>query len=161
MCLQGIPRVDDMARAGLLGLSRVLYARTSVEPATPIGVDLERDELTFFPFLYWPITENTPIPSDAAYAKLNRYLRGGGHDRVRHTRRGTCGPDTHHARGAPLASDCAPAGHSPLGTRAEDHVLTRTFYLLQEFPGRYTGRDVWVEAAPADAERPRACRFAT
>ncbi|MCH8467821.1 MAG: DUF4159 domain-containing protein, partial [Roseinatronobacter sp.] len=60
-------RVDDMARAGLLGLSRVLYARTSIEPDPPIGVDLEADELTFFPFLYWPITENTPIPSDAAY----------------------------------------------------------------------------------------------
>jgi hypothetical protein len=34
-----------------------------------------------------------------------------------------------------------------------DHVLTRTFYLLQDFPGRYLSRDVWVEAAPADAEQ--------
>ena len=33
-----------------------------------------------------------------------------------------------------------------------DHVLTRTFYLLQDFPGRHTGGEVWVEAAPADAE---------
>ena len=29
----------------------------------------------------------------------------------------------------------------------EDHVLTRTFYLLQDFPGRHGSRDVWVEAA--------------
>ena len=35
----------------------------------------------------------------------------------------------------------------------EDHVLTRTFYLLQDFPGRHVGRDVWVEAAPPVAER--------
>ncbi|MGR3342603.1 MAG: DUF4159 domain-containing protein, partial [Paracoccaceae bacterium] len=33
-----------------------------------------------------------------------------------------------------------------------DHILTRTFYLLQEFPGQYASRDVWVEAAPPDAE---------
>ena len=32
-------------------------------------------------------------------------------------------------------------------------MLTRTFYLLQDFPGRYAGRDVWVEAAPPDAEQ--------
>jgi hypothetical protein len=32
-------------------------------------------------------------------------------------------------------------------------VLTRTFYLLQDFPGRYAGTDVWVEAAPLDAEQ--------
>ena len=31
-------------------------------------------------------------------------------------------------------------------------MLTRTFYLLQEFPGRYAGQTIWVEAAPPDAE---------
>ena len=34
----------------------------------------------------------------------------------------------------------------------KDHVLTRTFYLLQDFPGRYNSSDVWVEAAPPDAK---------
>ena len=34
-----------------------------------------------------------------------------------------------------------------------DHVLTRSFYLLQDFPGRFTSRDVWVEAAPPGAEK--------
>ncbi len=32
-------------------------------------------------------------------------------------------------------------------------MLTRTFYLLQDFPGRHASRDVWVEAAPPDAEQ--------
>ncbi|MEM7711318.1 MAG: LytTR family transcriptional regulator, partial [Pseudomonadota bacterium] len=39
--LTGDPRADDVAQAGLLGLSSVLTQRTSVEPAAPIGVDLE------------------------------------------------------------------------------------------------------------------------
>jgi hypothetical protein len=29
----------------------------------------------------------------------------------------------------------------------EDHTLTRSFYLLQDFPGRWTGHTVWVDHA--------------
>ena len=29
----------------------------------------------------------------------------------------------------------------------DDHVLTRSFYLLQDFPGRWEGAPVWAEAA--------------
>ncbi|OYW32225.1 MAG: hypothetical protein B7Z45_09555, partial [Azorhizobium sp. 12-66-6] len=33
-----------------------------------------------------------------------------------------------------------------------DHVLTKAFYLLKEFPGRFTGGTTWVEALPAAQE---------
>ena len=36
----------------------------------------------------------------------------------------------------------------PLEPVPIDHVLTRTFYLLRDFPGRWTGSTVWVEASP-------------
>ena len=39
----------------------------------------------------------------------------------------------------------------PLEPVPPDHVLTRTFYLLQDFPGRWSGAPVWAEAA-AQAE---------
>ncbi len=157
--LTGDPRVDDMARAGLLGLSRVLYARTSIEPDPPIGVDLERDELTFFPFLYWPITENTPIPSDAAYARLNRYLRGGGMIMFDTRDAELAGLTRTTPEARRLQAIARPLDIPPLEPVPEDHVLTRTYYLLQEFPGRFTGRDVWVEAAPVDAERAEGMPF--
>jgi hypothetical protein len=32
-------------------------------------------------------------------------------------------------------------------------VLTRTFYLLQDFPGRFASRDVWVETSVPAAEQ--------
>ena len=41
----------------------------------------------------------------------------------------------------------------PLAQIPPDHVLTRAFYLLQEFPGRYSGSPVWVEANPNGASR--------
>ncbi|PZX47196.1 putative membrane protein (TIGR02226 family) [Roseinatronobacter thiooxidans] len=150
--LTGDARVDDMASAGLLGLGRTLFARTSVEPGAPIGVDLERDELTFFPFLYWPITETTPIPSDAAYAKLNRYLRGGGMIMFDTRDAELAGLTRTTPEARRLQAIARPLDIPPLEPVPEDHVLTRTFYLLQEFPGRFSGRDVWVEAAPPDAE---------
>ncbi len=149
----GNAQVDDVARAGLVGLSETLFFRTSVEPADPMGVNLETDELAFYPMLYWPITPDQPLPSDVAYAKLNEYLRSGGmilfDTRDADVARfGASSPN-----GRKLQQLAAPLDIPPLEPVPQDHVLTRTFYLLQDFPGRYASRDVWVEAAPADAEQ--------
>ena len=76
--ITGDTRLDDTSEAGLRGLSEVLFRRTSIEPVEPVGVNLETDELSVYPFLYWPISENQPRPSSDAYARLNRYLRTGG-----------------------------------------------------------------------------------
>ena len=151
--LTGDRSLDALAQAGLQGLSDVLFFRTSVEPAQPIGVDLERDELAFFPLIYWPVTPDQPIPSDAAYQRLNTYLRSGGmilfDTRDADVARfGTSSPNGRKLRQLATALDIPPLEPLP-----GDHVLTRTFYLLQDFPGRHLGRDVWVEAAPADAEQ--------
>ncbi|WP_224813574.1 DUF4159 domain-containing protein [Hasllibacter sp. MH4015] len=151
--LTGDAEVDETSRAGLQGLSNTLYQRTSVEPAPPIGVTLETDELAFFPMIYWPITPDQPIPSAAAYRRLNDYLRGGGmivfDTRDAHV--GRFGSGT--PEGRRLQVIAAPLDIPPLEPIPEDHVLTRTFYLLQDFPGRHISPDVWVEAAPIDAEQ--------
>ncbi|MFD3190030.1 DUF4159 domain-containing protein [Sedimentitalea sp. HM32M-2] len=151
--LTGNDRVDRIAWAGLRGLSDTLYFRTSIEPAAPVGIDLERSELAFFPLLYWPITPDQPTPSAEAYARLNAYLRSGGlilfdtrdADIARY---GNASPN-----GRKLQQLAAPLDIPPLDPLPADHVLTRSFYLLQDFPGRHTGREIWVEAAPPDAER--------
>ncbi len=60
------------------GLSDVLAERTALEPGEPIGVDPERDELAFFPLIYWPIAPDTATPSSAAMARIDAYMRQGG-----------------------------------------------------------------------------------
>ena len=148
----GDAEVDEVSHAGLRGLGNTLFQRTSVEPAAPIGVDLEQDELAFFPMLYWPVMADQALPSEAAYARLNAYLRGGGmivFD-TRDADIGRFGSGT--PAGRRLQQLAAPLDIPPLEPIPEDHVLTRTFYLLQDFPGRHTSRDIWVEAAPPDAE---------
>ena len=151
--ITGDDTLDDIARAGLHGLSRTLFRRTSIEPADPVGVNLETDELAFFPFLYWPVNADQPLPSRAAYAKLNRYLRTGGlilfDTRDADTARfGSGSPEGRKLQAIARGLDIPAIEPIP-----DDHVLTRTFYLLQVFPGRYASRDIWVEAAAANVEQ--------
>ncbi len=151
--LTGDARVDDTARAGLLGLGQTLFFRTTVEPAPPVGVDLERDELAFYPLLYWPITPDQPTPSAEAYVRLNQYLRSGGMILFDTRDADIAAFGASSPNGAKLQRLAAPLDIPPLERVPQDHVLTRTFYLLQDFPGRHAGRPVWVESAPADAEQ--------
>ncbi|MES0862175.1 DUF4159 domain-containing protein [Ruegeria sp. SCPT10] len=151
--LTGDARVDDIAQAGLRGLGQTLFFRTSVEPAEPFGVDLERDELAFFPLLYWPITPDQSQPSAEAYAKLNAYLRSGGMILFDTRDADIAGFGASSPNGRKLQQLAAPLNIPALEPIPRDHVLTRTFYLLQDFPGRYSGTEVWVEAAPLDAEQ--------
>ena len=150
--ITGNTRVDDVALAGLFGLSNVLFARTSIEPAIPISVNLETDELSFFPFIYWPISRDQPQPSAEAYARLNRYLRSGGMILFDTRDADVARFGTSAQNGKKLQQLARPLDIPPLEPIPSDHVLTRTFYLLQDFPGRHNSRDVWVEAAPPDAE---------
>jgi len=151
--LTGDTRLDDTARAGMQGLSDVLWRRTSIEPAEPIGVNLETDEIAFFPFLYWPISPDQPTPSAEAYGKLNAYLRSGGMILFDTRDADVAGFGAASANGRKLQALARPLDIPPLEPIPADHVLTRTFYLLQDFPGRHASRDVWVEAAPPDAEQ--------
>ncbi|MBK5926619.1 DUF4159 domain-containing protein [Rhodobaculum claviforme] len=156
--LTGDPRIDQVAEAGLRGLSRTLFERTTVEPADPIGIDLETDELAFFPFLYWPVTEGAPTPSEAAYARLNRYLRAGGMILFDTRDADMAGFGFSSPAGRRLQEIARPLDIPPLEPVPDDHVLTRTFYLIQDFPGRHTGQ-VWVEASAPDAERAEGMPF--
>lgn len=145
----GDERVDRVSEAGLRGLSRTLYARTAVEPAEPVGVDLETDALALYPFLYWPVAEDQPTPSETAYDQLNDYLRNGGMI-LFDTRDGDIGEAAGGStpNGRTLQRIAARLDIPPLEPVPHDHVLTRTFYLLQDFPGRWEDTTLWVEASP-------------
>ena len=151
--LTGNRQVDETAQAGLYGLSETLFRRTSIEPGMPMGVNIETDELAFFPFLYWPITADQPMPSSEAYAKLNRYLRSGGMIMFDTRDADTAGFGSASPEGRKLQAIARLLDIPQIEPIPADHVLTRTFYLLQEFPGRFASRDLWVEASPPNAEQ--------
>jgi len=145
----GDVRQDEISSAGLLGLSLALNQRTSIEPVTPLGVSLAVDELSFYPFLYWPITPAQKTPTADELQKLNRYLKGGGlilFD-TKDADISKFGQSTIEAQ--TLKEITVGLNLPPLSLISRDHVLTRSFYLLQEFPGRYAGTEVWLEASSA------------
>jgi hypothetical protein len=146
----GDAAVDAASRAGLVGLSDALDRRTAVEPGAPLGVDIEADELMFFPLLYWPISVGETPPSPQAVGRLNRYLDTGG-TILFDTRNGaeaTTGAFGSDAAAAALQQLTAGLKIPPLVPIPSDHVLTKSFYLLHEFPGRWNFGRLWVE--PAD-----------
>ena len=51
----GDAEVDNLSKLGLQGLSLFLAQRTALEAGEPVGLDPARDELSFFPLIYWPI----------------------------------------------------------------------------------------------------------
>ncbi|MEL6582633.1 MAG: DUF4159 domain-containing protein [Pseudomonadota bacterium] len=149
--LTGDPRTDEKARAGMQGLALMLNQRTAVEPRVA-SVDLESDELAFYPLLYWPVVEGQPTPTDEAYAKLNRFIRNGGMLLFDTADANIAAVGTSTPNRRTLQRLAEPLDLPPLEPIPEDHVLTRTFYLLQAFPGRFINGNTWVEAAPDPGE---------
>jgi hypothetical protein len=85
--LTGNADVDSIVKAGLSGLTLFLAQRTALEAGEPIGVDPARDELAFFPLIYWPVVTGAPRPPQEALNKTRRLYETGRHGAVRHPRR--------------------------------------------------------------------------
>jgi hypothetical protein len=135
----GDPNVDDTSLRGLTGLSRMLNGRTAIEAATPIGIDIEHDPLTLFPLLYWPITDTQPQISEATIGRLNRFMSTGG-TILFDLLDGGSGENSGILRRLTRGLDIPPLAPVP-----PDHVLTKAFYLMQAFPGRWADGRLWVE----------------
>jgi hypothetical protein len=132
--------LDRKSHAGLRALSQVVGQRSTASLAEPLGVDVEKDPVLFFPLLYWPLAPGQKPPSGAAAEKLNAYMRAGGlivlDTGAGADAAGLGEPDVVKVLTGGLA---IPA----LAPVTDDHVLARSFYLLKEMPGRWDGA-VWV-----------------
>ncbi len=147
--ITGDSSVDAISRAGLTGLSRFLVEKTALEPGEPAGVDIAKDELSFYPIIYWPIDPNAAMPSEDAIARIDAYMQAGGtvlfDTRDQYANgidAGSASPATQRLRDI-LDNLNVP----PLEPVPADHVLTKSFFILPEFPGRFNGSPLWVEAS--------------
>jgi hypothetical protein len=152
--LSGDTEVDRVTKAGLQGLTLFLAQRTALEAGDPVGVDPAVDELAFYPLIYWSVVPSAPRPSRQALEHIDAYMKKGG----------TVLFDTRDAIQAPPGPDGANRSPGMLALRnilsaldipdlepvPKDHVLTKTFYLLKDFPGRFITGQLWVEATPTD-----------
>jgi hypothetical protein len=157
--ITGDKEIDDISRAGILGLTRFLVEKNALEPGDPAGVDIAKDELAFYPLIYWPIDAKAPMPSEDAIARIDAYMKQGGTVLFDTRDQFTNGLDPNSISPATerLRDILSNLNVPPLEPVPPDHVLTKSFYLLPEFPGRYDGGPLWVEAsagAKSSADRP-------
>ncbi|MBI5318014.1 DUF4159 domain-containing protein [Bradyrhizobium sp.] len=154
--------VDAIVKSGMAGLTLFLAQRTALEAGDPVGVDPARDELAFFPLIYWPVMPGAAKPSQDTLNRIDAYMKQGG----------TVLFDTRDAVEAPPGENGATQTPGMLTLRnilssldvpelepvPREHVLTKTFYLLRDFPGRYTTGQTWVETLPRSDDDEAASR---
>ena len=144
--LNGDNNIDATAYDGLKHLTNELRARTSYEPGDPIGLDLNKDDLSLYPLIYWPIYASMPQPNEKVIQKLATFMRFGG----------TVIFDT---RNGDAYSNVIGESQESLWLRLllqqldvpvveqvpRDHVITKTYYLINKIQGSSEPCDSWVE----------------
>ena len=150
--LTGDPEVDAISRAGLVGLSWILRQRTAVEPSVPVGVHLEDASLLLYPLIYWPITGKEQVFTGKGLRNINNYLKVGGMillDTRDHGYVSEISPES--VRSITLLKQILEALNPPALLPVPDgHALRQAFYLINRFPGRWDGGNVWVERYDGD-----------
>ncbi len=150
----GEAEVDRLSERGLAGLTDFLTYRTTLEPGAPVGLDITSDELAFYPIIYWPVSASAPMPSAQAVSRIDAYMRAGGtvlfDTRDQFSSLGSSGGNS--PNGERLQAILANLDIPPLEPVPTDNVLTKSFYLLSNFPGRYNGSPLWIEAQPENGE---------
>ncbi|HEY4819326.1 MAG TPA: DUF4159 domain-containing protein, partial [Xanthobacteraceae bacterium] len=153
----GDAETDSISKAGLAGLTLFLGQRTALEAGEPVGLDPGRDELAFFPLIYWPVVPGAAKPSAQALARIDAYMKQGG-TVLFDTRDAVLAPpgpggETRSSGMMALRTILASLDIPELEPVPKDHVLTKTFFLLHDFPGRFNSGQLWVEAMPAADEK--------
>jgi hypothetical protein len=145
--------IDSISKSGLAGLTLFLAQRTALEAGDPIGIDIAHDELAFYPLIYWPIVPGVVRPSEDALKRIDSYMKNGG-TVLFDTRDAVVAPpgpggETQSPGMVELRRILSSLDIPQLEPVPRDHVLTKTFYLLRDFPGRFSTGQLWVEALPA------------
>jgi len=146
--------VDSIVKAGMSGLTLFLAQRTALEAGEPVGVDPAHDELAFFPLIYWPIVPGAAKPPQDAINRIDAYMKQGGTVLFDTRDAIEASPSENGASQTPgmqALRDILSALDVPeLEPVPREHVLTKTFYLLRDFPGRFTSGQTWVETLPRE-----------
>ncbi|WP_085907313.1 DUF4159 domain-containing protein [Kiloniella majae] len=146
--ITGDNKVDSDSHSGLAGLSLQLHRRTAVENVRVTGVDLDRDQISPYPFLYWPITAIQEPLTARGKRRLNEYISNGGLilfdlREASNTLNSALGSQGNAQYLQILTDEINIPQMEPVPA---GHVITRSFYLLESFPGRNNNRDFWTES---------------
>ncbi|QEE09017.1 DUF4159 domain-containing protein [Bartonella kosoyi] len=142
--------IDTTSKSGLEALSQFIAERTMLTPGSVTALDLDKDELSFYPLIYWPIDVKGPILTPKSLEKINNFMKHGGtilfdtRDQIKSNLNleGDATPETQRLR--TILKGLNIPSIEPAST---DHVIARSFYIMPDFPGLYRGSPLWVESS--------------
>lgn len=133
-------QINSDAQTGMDALSEALNKKSAVKVDGVVALDLEKDDISFFRFLYWPITPDAQALSEKARQRVQSYIDKGGVILF----------DLRDAGGSmrdqrALRRVLADINIKPLVALPQNHTLTQTFYRLSGLPGSTVHGDISVE----------------
>jgi len=143
--------IDKISKAGLESLSQFITQRTTINSGEVISLDLEKDELAFYPLIYWPIDPDSSMPSPQAIERIDTYMHQGGtilfdtRDQITANLRldNKASPATQYLRKILSGLNIPPLEPAP-----PEHVIARSFFIMPDFPGRYRDSALWIASTP-------------
>lgn len=149
----GDSSVDMVSFNGLTGLMNTINSRTTIKIKGVRGVNPAADMLYYYPMLYWPMTPVQAPLSSLATRNIQNYMAQGGlilFDTRDQQFADPSGKITNATIGTKQLRDVTGGLRLPeLKAVERGNILTKTFYLLDEFPGAYGGGTLWTEKEPS------------
>ena len=137
----GNKEVDEISKNGILSISEYITSKTSVILDSPDEVDLEEHDIFFYPILYFPFINSKETVGEKKIRKLQNFINNGG----------ILIFDCKNNFEKFFIDDCLDDIllnfkdldiSSPIKLQNKN-TLSKSFYLLKEFPGR-RNQDVFV-----------------
>lgn len=149
----GDQQTDTISHNGLTALMNVISSRTNIKVKGVQAVNPATDQLSYYPLIYWPMSDAQTALTAAAARNIRNYMAQGGMILIDTRDQQFAGDDGVVANSTPglrrlrkLTEDVPLAELMPV---SEGHILTKSFYLLDDFPGLYAGGRLWVEKEPS------------
>jgi len=145
--------VDEVSYNGLSGLMHVVNSRTTIKVKGVRGVNPATENLFYYPFIYWPMSAyEAELPVTAAH-NIQSYLAQGGmilFDTRDQQFAGPSGEVSGATIGTKKLRELTDKISIPeLAPVDQGDILTKSFYLLDDFPGMYDGGKLWTEKEPS------------
>ena len=133
--------VDEISKNGILSISEYITSKTSVILGAPDEIDLNEDDIFFYPILYFPFINSKETVSEKKIRKIQNFINNGGilifdcKNNFEKLFIDDCLDDI-------LLSFKDLDITNPIKLQ-NDNTLSKSFYLLKEFPGR-RNQDVFI-----------------
>lgn len=130
----GVEEIDRINYEGLREISSYISSKTSAILGSPIGLDLEKDEIDYFPIIYISLIKNAKNLNDISLGKLQNFINSGGILLF----------DCKASFESLFVEDCLilfkkhykNLDISAFKKLTSESTLSKSFYLLNSYPGR-------------------------